>query len=505
MAWKWDFGDGTTSADRNPTHTYSQTGFFVITLSITDSDGLNGARSESLRIANLPPQGSFAWAPGWPGAGRQVEFDASGSTDRDGEIAVYAWDFESDGKTDASGAQTSWTFPEAKDYTVTLTLTDDEGATATTTQAVTVVAASSAGPPRFANLWGLVVGVAQYEDPGINDLEFTEQDAQAFYEFLISTRGGGFPKENVRLLLGAQATQRSVQAGFGWLIKAAGRDDLVVVYFAGHGSYAPDLNGDEADGFDEYLIPYDAEHDDLFSTAIRDDEVGDWLTSLKSRHTLLVFDSCFAGGATRTVRGFEQTGTRAGPGNQVFSDLLGAGRLVLAASQESEPSYETPKLSHGVFTYFLLRGLGALEGVPSPQADTDQDGRVTVEELKAYLELEVPKYIRDEMQERPQHPLVSGDPTLTRIALTGYGEPLVGEVTALQGEYVIISLGTRHGVQVGDRFEVVRSYALPGGASVIEVRAVIEAVALLGPERAVCAITELHFPVEIHDAVRPAT
>jgi hypothetical protein len=181
----------------------------------------------------------------------------------------------------------------------------------------------------------------------------------------------------------------------------------------------------------------------------------------------------------------------------VFNDLVGPGRLFLAASQEDEFSYEDAALGHGVFTYYLLRGLGAMDGVTTPEADADQDGRVTVEELRVYLEREVTR------AKPQQHPLVTGDPALARIALGGYGEPLVGEVTAIQGDYVIVSLGSRHGVQVGDQFEIVRPYILPDGSTAEEVRALIQIASILGPDRAACVLIESHFSVEIGDSVRP--
>jgi uncharacterized caspase-like protein len=297
--------------------------------------------------------------------------------------------------------------------------------------------------------------------------------------------------------LNEQATSTAVKGAFSWLIDQAGADDLVVIYFAGHGGTAKDTSRppDEADGVDEYLVTYDARTADLFSTAVRDDEMADWLASFQSDHVVVILDSCFASGATRSL---EQTGTRAGPGNRVFTDLVGPGRLFLAASQEAELSYEDLALGHGVFTYYLLRGLGALNGTTTPEADADQDGRVTVEELRTYLEREVTR------AKPQQHPLVTGDLALTRVALDGYGEPLVGEVTAIQGDYVIISLGSRHGVEVGDQFEIVRPYTLPDGSTAAEVRALVQIASILGPDRSACVLIESHFSVEIGDYVRPA-
>jgi uncharacterized caspase-like protein len=457
---------------------------------------LTGTKTASVTVVNLPPTASFAFEPQAAVLGQAVHFDGSASKDRDGTVESYAWDFDGDGKTDTSGMEATWTFVEAKTYTVTLSVVDSDGATGTANKDVTVSAASS-GPPRFQQQWGLVIGVGDYEDPAISDLTYTEADAQAFYDYLTSTQGGGFQKDHVRALLNEEATTASVKAAVRWLIGQAGAEDLVVIYFAGHGGTGEDVTEppDEADGVDEYLVTYDAEQTDLFSTAVRDDEMADWLASFRCDNVVVILDSCFAAGATRSL---EQTGTRAGPGNRVFNDLVGPGRLFLAASQEAELSYEDSALGHGVFTYYLLRGLGAMEGATTPEADADQDGRVTVEELRIYLEREV-------TQARPQqHPLVTGDLSLTRVALDGYGIPLVGEVAAIQGDYVIISLGSRHGVEVGDRFRVIRPYTLPDGSKAEEVRALVQVAAILGSDRAACVLVESHFPIEIGDSVRPA-
>ncbi len=87
---------------------------------------------------NEQPTASFTVTPDAPEAGQQVSFDASGSSDADGSIASYEWDFDGDGTVDATGEQVTNTFDAAGDYDVALTVTDDDDATESTTETVTV-------------------------------------------------------------------------------------------------------------------------------------------------------------------------------------------------------------------------------------------------------------------------------------------------------------------------------------------------------------------------------
>ena len=80
---------------------------------------------------NDPPAASFTFAPGVPTVGEAVTFDAGGSSDADGSIAEYRWDFDDDGTTDATGEGVEHSFASAGEQAVTLTVADDAGATET--------------------------------------------------------------------------------------------------------------------------------------------------------------------------------------------------------------------------------------------------------------------------------------------------------------------------------------------------------------------------------------
>lgn len=143
--YAWDFGDGETATGATASHTYAAGGDYTIELLVTDDRGATGADTESVTIVapNQEPTAAFTAAE----SGLEVSFDATGSTDPDGSIASYAWDF-GDGTT-GTGATVSRTYEADGAYDVTLTVTDDEGATGSVMHTVTAGAPVPAGALAF--------------------------------------------------------------------------------------------------------------------------------------------------------------------------------------------------------------------------------------------------------------------------------------------------------------------------------------------------------------------
>jgi|GEM_PF-3562965 len=92
-------------------------------------------------VANGDPTASFTHSPSSPTPGATVSFDAAASADSDGSVVGYAWDFDGDGTTDATGRMATHTFPATGDYDLTLEVTDDRGGTDEVTKTVSVVPA----------------------------------------------------------------------------------------------------------------------------------------------------------------------------------------------------------------------------------------------------------------------------------------------------------------------------------------------------------------------------
>jgi uncharacterized caspase-like protein len=253
--------------------------------------------------------------------------------------------------------------------------------------------------------WAVVIGISNYRDTRIAGLRYASTDAQAFHTWLISPQGGGYALSRVRLFLNSEATAQSIRnVMFNWL-KQALEEDMVTIYFAGHGSpESPDSPNNL------FLLPFDANYDDVATTGF---PMWDIETALKrfvkAKKVVVIADACHAGGvgqafdiARRANRSIEINPISSGLQNL---SKIGDGVAVISASDDKQFSQESKDWGrgHGVFTYFLLKGLKG-------EADYNKDSRVTLGELIPYLSEQVRRETRN-----AQSPTVAGkfDPALS--------------------------------------------------------------------------------------------
>jgi uncharacterized caspase-like protein len=255
---------------------------------------------------------------------------------------------------------------------------------------------------RPGNRWAVVVGIGRYDHPQIPRLRYAAPDAEAVHRVL--TGPAGFKPERVLLLTDTterKPTLRNLKWALGtFLARAAQRDDTVLIFFAGHGAPEVDQRGVERDGFAKYLIPSDADPDDLYSTALPMDELQTIFARLEAERVVVLLDTCYSGAAGG--RTFASLRTRAVTVDDLFLERLARtkGRAIITASRPNEVSLEMAELGHGLFTYYLLQGLRG-------QADLNRDGIVSLQELYEYVESEVVRTSR--AHGGNQHPVLKGE------------------------------------------------------------------------------------------------
>ena len=131
--WQWNFGDGSSSNQRNPAHAYTAGGQFTVTLTVTDNSGGQGSASKKVTVGppeNLPPAAAFTSSCN--------ELDCGftdGSTDSDGNVSGWQWDFGDGSSSDQQNP--SRVYASQGTYTVSLTVTDDDGSPGSVSKQIT--------------------------------------------------------------------------------------------------------------------------------------------------------------------------------------------------------------------------------------------------------------------------------------------------------------------------------------------------------------------------------
>jgi len=248
---------------------------------------------------------------------------------------------------------------------------------------------------REGNVYAVIIGIGRYKDNDLN-LRFTVNDAEEFYKVLIDENYGRVPEKNIKLLINDQATTSNIKSAIGtWLSDNAQEEDTVIIYYAGHG---------DSEKGDKYWVTYDAQRTDLYGTALNNNEIHNMINRIKSNRLVTFLDACYSADTVKP----QKNGTR-NIHDLSFGPFAGEGRATISASNGKQLSLELDEYEHGVFTYYLLKGL---------KGKADQNG-------DAYIELEeIWNYVKDQVREKaekagnPQTPTFHCDGCTSGILLT---------------------------------------------------------------------------------------
>ncbi|MCH6256888.1 caspase family protein [Puniceicoccaceae bacterium K14] len=222
----------------------------------------------------------------------------------------------------------------------------------------------------------VAIGIDEYQNEKYN-LNYAVADASAFAESLRKKSEKLFSKLNYYPIKNGEAIKQRLVSVLEEVQTTASPTDVFIFYYAGHGVVTKEGRGDF------FIVPHDVTQlygadDQLAHRGLSSGQLQEISSLISAQKQLFILDACQSGGALSSIK------QRGAAEERAIAQLArSTGTHWLTASGSQQFATEFADLGHGAFTYTLLR---ALEGL----ADTG-DGRVTVNELKAYLESQVPE------------------------------------------------------------------------------------------------------------------
>jgi hypothetical protein len=307
---------------------------------------------------------------------------------------------------------------------------------------------------------GLLIGIDEYLYPEIPPLEGCVNDAELMANIL--EHRFGFPAANLTVLRDEAATRSAILAELDRLVDRAGKGDIVVVHYSGHGSQMTDREGDEPDGMDDTIVPHDSGRRTNPNRDISDDEIYQRLLRLTAMtpNVTLIFDCCHSGTLTRDL--FGSRGRWVEADRRPVSELppspvggtplpdktrdlgpsgwlpLGDRYVLVAGCRDDESSYEhqASGVKHGALTFFL-----GLEFAAARSTTTYRDAfeAASVQVTAAY-----PR----------QHPQLEGARDRALFGLNEIEPMRFAAVRQRVGDQVTLAAGAAHGVSIGSRWGV---------------------------------------------------
>jgi len=235
------------------------------------------------------------------------------------------------------------------------------------------------------NAYAIVIGIENYRQK-LPKADYAIHDAQTVTEYL--TKVMGYPEENIVTLTNEHATKSDFEKYFEkWLPNNVENGSTVLVYYSGHG--APNTKTGDA-----YLVPYDGDPSFIEQTGYLLKKLYESLNKLPAKEIIVALDSCFSGAGGRSVIA---KGARPLVMNLQNNAALSKNMTVLSASSGEQISSTYDEKGHGLFTYFMLKGIKN-EDVVQP------DGSIAISDLFNYLKPQVERIARKQFnnEQTPQ-------------------------------------------------------------------------------------------------------
>ncbi len=234
------------------------------------------------------------------------------------------------------------------------------------------------------NSYAIVIGIEQYRQK-LPKADFAVADAKIISEYLTKTMG--YPEENVITLLNDRALKSDMEKYFDrWLSNNVEENGRVFIYYSGHG--APNTKTGDA-----YLVPYDGDPTFIAETGYSIARLYDSLGKLKATEITVILDSCFSGAGGRSVlaKGAKPLVV------MINTPNIQKNITVMSASSGEQVSSAYEEKGHGLFTYYLLKGI-KYEDVVKP------DGSIKMDDLFGYLKPQVERIARKQFnnEQTPQ-------------------------------------------------------------------------------------------------------
>ena len=225
------------------------------------------------------------------------------------------------------------------------------------------------------NSYAIVIGIEQYRQK-LPKADFAVSDATLVSEYL--TKVMGVPEENIVTLTNEHASKSDFEKYFEkWLSNNAEKDSTIFIYYSGHG--APNTKTGDA-----YLVPYDGDPSFIEQTGYPLRKLYESLNKLQAKEIIVALDSCFSGAGGRSVIA---KGARPLVMNLQSNMVLSKNITVLSASSGEQISSTYDEKGHGLFTYFMLKGI-KIEDV------VKQDGSIKMDDLFDYIKPQVERIAR---------------------------------------------------------------------------------------------------------------